>query len=585
MNIIGLSAYYHDSACCLLQHGILVAAAQEERFSRIKHDSSLPKAAFQYCLQQADLEITDIHCIAYYERPELKLERQVWTHLPQIDARRAAAFWRSARRPEYELRELLGYSGQIIYVSHHEAHAASSFFYSGFNDAAIMTVDGVGEWATTTYGIGRGPEISIFEEVFFPDSLGLLYSTITSYLGFSVNDGEYKVMGLAPYGRPLYVDQFQSLVESGPNGQYKLNLAYFDFTSQQRMFSEALPGLFGQPPRIAEAEIAEFHKDMARSLQVVLEELLLQKACYLHRRTGMENLCMAGGVALNCVANSRILRDGPFHRIFVQPAAGDAGTSLGAAALAHTQLSGKRISQQALEHVFLGPGFSSDEIYRLLRSTPLEFLDFREQEEALLQAAVDRLAEGKVIGWFSGRMELGPRALGARSILADPRCADMRDRINGLVKKRESFRPFAPAVMSSQARAHFDLDHPSPFMLETCQVISDLDLPAITHVDRSARVQTVEESTNPRFYRLLQAFERRTGCPILLNTSFNMRDEPIVCSPIEALVCFTRSKIDALVLGDFLLDRSPALERWEQLFGSVSPASGSGITHKVYTLT
>src|SRR5262249_27802085 len=435
------------------------------------------------------LSITDIDCIAYYEQPKLKLERQVWSGLTSMNAGTAAKLWRSARRPEFEIRDILGYTGPIQYATHHEAHAASSFFYSGFERAAILTVDGVGEWATTTYGEGGQSGISIFEEVLFPDSLGLLYSTITDYLGFSVNDGEYKVMGLAPYGRPVYVAKLRNLIEMQGNGQYRLNLEYFDFNNERRMFSDALPLLFGQPPRKREAGIFEFHQDVARSLQIVLEEALLEKARYLYRRCESDNLCMAGGVALNCVANSRLLREGPFRNLFVQPAAGDAGTSLGAAAVAQARLTSQRVPQEALRHVFLGPSFSAGEIYKLLSSTPLRFQEFRGKEQDLLSAAVDRLAEGKVLGWFNGRMEFGPRALGARSILADPRRAEMRDRINALVKMRESFRPFAPAVLLEKANQFFDLDHPSPFMLETCQVRSTINLPAITHVDGSARIQ------------------------------------------------------------------------------------------------
>jgi len=578
-----LSAYYHDSACCLLRDGILVAAAQEERFSRNKHDASLPKAAFRYCLDQTGLSIADIDCIAYYEQPKLKLERQVWSGLPSMNAGTAARLWRSARRPELEIRDILGYMGPIQYTTHHEAHAASSFFYSGFQRAAILTVDGVGEWATTTYGEGGQSGISIFEEVVFPDSLGLLYSTITSYLGFSVNDGEYKVMGLAPYGRPTYVAKLHHLIEVLDNGQYRLNLEYFDFNNERRMFSDALPLLFGQPPRTRETEISAFHQDVARSLQIVLEEALLEKIRYLHRRCESDNLCMAGGVALNCVANSRLLREGPFRKLFVQPAAGDAGTSLGAAAVAQARLTGQRVPREALPHVFLGPSFSAEEIYKLLSSTPLRFQDFRGMEQDLLSAAVDRLAEGKVLGWFNGRMEFGPRALGARSILADPRRAEMRDRINALVKMRESFRPFAPAVLLEKASQFFDLDHPSPFMLETCQVRSTINLPAITHVDGSARIQTVDAATNPRFYRLLQTFDQRTGCPILLNTSFNMRDEPIVCSPAEALRCFVRSHLDGLVLGDFLIDRSEDLNTLESLFRE-NRVMQRAISDSVYTL-
>ena|ERR1700722_163963 len=584
-NIIGLSSYYHDSACALLIDGAIAAAAQEERFSRKKHDASLPKAAFRYCLKEVGLTINDVDCIAYYEQPQLKLERQLSTELPEVDARKAHLLWRTSHRPEREIREILGYAGSIKYVGHHEAHAASAFYYSGFREAAIMTVDGVGEWATTTYGSGCGSNIKIFEEVHFPDSLGLLYSTVTSYLGFAVNDGEYKVMGLAPYGEPTYMSQLRTLIEPGEQGQYRLDLQYFDFTNSQRMFSDALPLLFGHPPRKPEGEIVQFHKDIAKSLQVVLEETLVKKSRYLHDRVGSDNLCMAGGVALNCVANSRILREGSFQHLFVQPAAGDAGTALGAAALVHVQITGDWTCRGPLAHVFFGPSFSSEEIYELLCSTPFSAQDFRGREEAQLEEIVERLLCGQVVAWFMGRMEFGPRALGGRSILADPRRPEMRTRINLLVKKREAFRPFAPAALEERADAHFDLGHASPFMLETCQVISELDLPAITHVDGSARLQTVNATTNPRFYRLLKKFESRSGCPILLNTSFNLRDEPIVCNPVEALLCFIRSDIDVLVMEDFLLDRSTLSENCENLVRASVSSPHREVSHKVYALT
>jgi carbamoyltransferase len=582
-NIIGISAYFHDSACCLLQDGVLVAAAQEERFSRSKHDSSLPKQAFRYCLQQGGLTPADVDCVAYYEDPRLKLERQLWMFLPQIPKRRVRQLWWKTRQPEREIREALGYEGQIAIFTHHQTHAASAFFYSGFDESAILTVDGAGEWATTTYGFGKNNSVEIFEEVRFPHSLGLLYSTFTNYLGFSVNDGEYKVMGLAPYGRPLYVKQIRELIEPCQGGQYRLKLQYFDFLRTDRMYSPLLPELFGQPARQSESELNDFHMDLARSLQVVLEEILLEKAQYLHQQTKNENLCMAGGVALNCVANGRILSDGPFKRLFVQPAASDAGGCLGAAALAHAQLTGKSISG-AMTHAYLGPEFSSKEIRKLLDDTPLRARDFRGKEDELLSATVDLLCRGKVVGWFQGRMEFGPRALGARSILADPRDPNMRDRINALVKKREAFRPFAPAILESETSRHFALNHASPFMLETCQVVSEVSLPAITHVDGSARVQTVDRETSPRFARLLEMFGERTGYPILLNTSFNMRDEPIVCSPVDAILCFSRSEIDALVLQDFILYRDDLVPEWTELFKTVPAGLMSNVSNYVYTL-
>jgi carbamoyltransferase len=582
-NIIGIAAHFHDASCCLLQDGNILAAAQEERFSRVKHDPGVPKLSFRYCLESAGVAVSEIDCLAYYETPRKKVSRQVWTMMPKLSELADVLLRLDPNRPEWELREFLGYEGPIIFFEHHAAHAASSFFFSGFAEAAVLTVDGVGEWASGTYGYGNGRNLTHFEEVWFPHSLGLLYSTITDYLGFSVNDGEYKVMGLAPYGTPAYTRQMRALVEGGENGQYRLNLKYFDFQSVDRMFSDLLPELFGQPTRKENSHITQFHKDIAKSLQCVLEEVLIEKANYLHRKTGSENLCMAGGIALNCVANSRILKDGPFKRLFVQPAANDAGGALGAAALAFYGMSDTSV-MQPLKHDYFGPEYSYDKVRRVVEASGLPAIDYRGREQGLLGAVAERIASGKVIGWFQGRMEFGPRALGARSILADPRDKGMRDRINELVKKREGFRPFAPAILESRAQEHFDLSHPSPFMLETCQVRSCLDLPAITHVDGSARVQTVNESTNGRFARLLAAFESRTGCPILLNTSFNMRDEPIVCTPSDALVCFLRSEIDCLVLEDFILDRPSPDSMFPWLFRTMREDQASAINQHVYTM-
>lgn len=553
LNVIGISALYHDAACCLLRDGILIAAAQEERFTRKKFDSSMPVNAFRYCLEEAGLRITDIDCLAYYESPEKKLARQLWSGYGGDSGEFAAKL--DPHRPEREIRELLGYEGSIKFLEHHLSHGASAYYFSGFDRSAILTVDGVGEWTTCTYGQGKGNNIELFEEVHFPDSLGLLYSTITGYLGFRVNSGEYKVMGLAPYGKPIYVDKIYTLIQSRDKGQFYLDMKYFDFILGDKMYSEELIELFGKPPRVPESEIHQFHKDAARSLQVVLEEILLEKAGYLYERTGEENLCMAGGVALNCVANSRILRESPFKRLFVQPAANDAGGALGAAALAHVELMGNRPFTGKLEQVFLGPKYTADEIEKLLNATPLKFKDYRRKEEQLLRETAQQLAEGNVIGWFQGRMEYGPRALGNRSILADPRSPDMRDRINSMVKKREAFRPFAPAVLEVKMKDHFDIGHPSPFMLETCKVISPLNLPAVTHVNGSARIQTVNPKTNPLFAALILEFEKLTGCPVLLNTSFNVRGQPIVCTPFDALECFITTDIDSLLLGDFLIQR------------------------------
>jgi len=588
LNILGISAHYHDAACCLLRDGELVCAVEEERLSRVKHDPRLPWRAFRFCLEQGGITLPEVDCVAYYEDPAKKLARQIWMGLqpgssPEARRKIHGRIAATLGRVEREIREGLGYEGRIEILDHHLAHAASSFYYSGFDDAAILTVDGVGEWATTTFGRAGGRGIELFEEVRFPNSLGFLYSAVTAYLGFEVNEGEYKVMGLAPYGKPRYIDQIRSLVTLGEEGQYRLNLEYFDFLEQERMFSDRLVALFGIPPRPAESELLPFHHDVARSLQWVLEEILLEKVRFLHGKTGSRNLCMAGGVALNCVANARILREGPFSDLFIQPAAGDAGGCLGAAAVAHVRLTGERPRQGRLDHMYWGPGYSSRDVAELLAATSCRGLDFRGRTGELIEATVDRLAEGKIIGWFQGRMEFGPRALGARSILADPRRPEMRDRINALVKMREAFRPFAPAVLAERAAAHFDLDHRSPFMLETSQVISPLDLPAVTHVDGSARVQTVDRQATSRFAGLLEGFERRTGCPVLLNTSFNMRGEPIVCTPADALLCFVHSQIDTLVVEDFLLDREQVPSRWREL--SPPPRRPeAAISHQVYTL-
>jgi carbamoyltransferase len=550
LKILGISAYYHESAACLLSEGRLAAAAEEERFSRIKHDAALPVSAVRFCLDAGGIDIQDLDCVAYYERPEKKLARQLWSGRLPIGA------GLDPLRPIREIREALGFEGRIESFDHHLSHAAASFLYSGFEEAAILTMDGVGEWATTTYGSGRGSRIDLFETVEFPHSLGLLYGTITSYLGFRVNGGEYKVMGLAPYGKARFVPEMRRLFRNGPGGSYELALEYFDFVKGRRMFSDRLSELLGEPPRTPESEISSFHEDVARSLQQMLEEVLLEKAHYLHSKVPTRNLCLSGGVALNCVANGRLLREGPFERLFVQPAAGDSGSCLGAAALAHVWLTGDRHTRAPLEHVYLGPRFTSAYISDMLAAAGVRALDCRGSEDELLAATVDRLAQGQVVGWFQGAMELGPRALGARSLLADPRRAEMRDRLNAMVKKREAFRPFAPSVLLSEASRHLELDHASPFMLETCRVRSPLELPAVTHVDGSARPQTVDPRQAPRYAKLLEAFQRRTGCPILVNTSFNVRDEPIVCTPEDALSCAIRAGIEALAIEDFLLDLS-----------------------------
>jgi carbamoyltransferase len=567
----------------------MTAAVQEERFSRVKNDKGFPQRALRYCLKEASLTIADIDCIAYYEDPDLKLGRQIWMGLlPDVpEARRDSVFERLAScSPKQTIRTVLGYEGPIEFVDHHLSHAASSYYFSGFQEAAILTVDGVGDWPTTTYSSGRGAAIDRFEQVDFPDSLGFFYSAITGYLGFEVNEGEYKVMGLAPYGSPTYVNELRHLIATTSDGQYRLNFKYFAFLKEDSMYTEELSRLLGQPPRKPESELLQFHMDVAKSVQVILEEILLEKARYLHSKVPSENLCMAGGVALNVVANSRCLREGPFKRLFVQPAAGDAGGSVGAAAMAHVRITGETPVRKQLEHVYLGPANSPADVYRLLSASSARFKDYRGHEAQLLKDTVDCLMQGKVIGWSYGRMEFGPRSLGARSILADPRHPEMRDRINALVKMREAFRPFAPAVLESEAHQHFQLDHTSPFMLETCNVISSISLPAITHVDGSARIQTVRSETNPRFAALLEEFHRQTGCPILLNTSFNMRGDPIVCTALDAIVCFIQSEIDVLVIEDFMLARSDIPHIWTMYAQqeAAQKRNGGAVDHRVYTM-
>jgi carbamoyltransferase len=568
-----------------MRDGKLVAAAQEERFSRIKNDKAFPAAALRFCLDEAGLTVADLDHVAFYEDSSRKLGRQIWMGLlPGVSSERRAkvrekTLW---TRPETEIRAITGYDGPIERVDHHLSHAASAYFYSGFEKAAILTVDGVGEWPTTTYSSAEGVHIRRIEQVEFPNSLGLFYSALTGYLGFEVNEGEYKVMGLAPYGNPTYVEHISRLIENLPGAQYQLNLRYFAFLQEDLMFSEALGELLGAPARSPESEITQFHMDVARSTQVVLENVLLSKVRYLYDQFPCDSLCMAGGVALNVVANSRCLREGPFERLFVQPAAGDAGGCLGAAAVAHVRHTGQRPSERRLQHVYFGPSNSLDDIFHVLRSSGMRFGDYRGDVPALIDNIVHKLMDGQVIAWVYGRMEFGPRALGARSILADPRRPEMKDRINALVKQREGFRPFAPAVLETVAHEHFALEHPSPFMLETCAVISPIPLPAITHVDGSARVQTVTHSTNPRLAALLQRFYDLTSCPVLLNTSFNLRGEPIVCTAVDAIACFTRSKMETLVLDDFVLERSDIPPLWERLSKTAPGRSAQG--YAVYTM-
>jgi carbamoyltransferase len=564
-----------------MQDGVLVAAAQEERFTRRKHEQRLPAEAFRWCLSHAKLSVKDIDCVAYYEDPGQKLERQLVQLWPHVSQERGLELWQRMRRPTEEIRDVLGYQGPLMFADHHMSHAASAFHFSGFREAAILTADGVGEWATTTYGVGTEHEITLFEKVQFPHSVGLLYSTVTAYLGFGVNDGEYKVMGLAAHGTPRYVAQLQNVIESLPEGQFRLHSDYFNFARADWMHSALLQEQLGQGPRQPADSVTPFHADVARSVQTILEDILLEKVRYLYRRVPAEHLCMAGGVALNCVTNARIRREGPFKAMFVQPAAGDSGGALGAAALAYADACGER-RQPAMLHAFWGPSYSNAEVSDALNATGTTAVRFDGDDENLIEHAGTLLLEGKVLGWFQGRMEFGPRALGARSILADPRDHGVRDRLNAIIKQRESFRPFAPAVLERAAGQHFDLDHPSPFMLEVCAVKSCIDVPAITHVDGSARVQTVDESTNPRFARLLEWFDRHTGCPMLLNTSFNLQNEPIVATPRDALVSFARSRLDALIIEDYIVRRSDLLPAFTTVCKALRPPPQAQ-SDRVYT--
>ncbi len=557
MYTLGISCFYHDSAAVLLHDGIVVAACQEERHSRIKHDWRIPAKSIAFCLDRTGIGVNDIEIAAFYEKPFLKFERILETFL-SIAPRGYLAFvdampsWlRQKLWVPHLIHKNTGYDGKLVYAEHHLSHAASAFFASPFEDAAVLTIDGVGEWATASYGHASGIKLSLTHEMKFPHSLGLLYSALTSFLGFKVNNDEYKVMGMAPYGTPEYYDLFlKELVSIKDDGSLMLNLDYFTFQYGRRMFnSRRFSRLFGVGPRKPGSEIAQSHFNIASSLQQVTETAVMNMARHIHRATGMKRLCLAGGVALNSVSNGRLLREGPFDDIFIQPASGDAGSALGAAYLAYHALA-KNPQRQPLASVYLGPEYDGNQIRSAIDNAGLKGLELPGDEIICKTARL--LSEGKVVGWFQGRMEFGPRALGNRSILADPRRSDMKDILNRQIKFRESFRPFAPAVIDRACSDFFGLDRPSPYMLMTVPVLSD-KIPAATHVDRSARVQTVSPETNPRFYSLLEEFGRLTGIPALINTSLNIRGEPIAMTPEDAIRCFTGSSMDCLVLGDFLL--------------------------------
>ncbi len=592
MNVLGISAFYHDSAACLVRNGDIVAAAQQERFSRRKHDPDFPADAVAYCLAEGGIDISDVDCVAFYDKPWVKFERLLLTYLG-IAPRGLLSFYRQMplwlkerffmRRT---VRTRLGYDGPVLFTSHHQSHAAAAFFPSPFDRAAILTVDGVGEWATSAIGVGEGNRVRLLREMRFPHSLGLLYSAFTYFTGFKVNSGEYKLMGLAPYGEPRYVDRiYEHLLDLRDDGSFRLNLEYFDFLAMQRMTDGAFEKLFDGPRRTPESEITAREMDLAASIQAVTEEILLRMARTARRETDARRLVIAGGVGLNCVANGRILREGIFDDIWIQPAAGDAGSALGCALFVWHQLEGRERVPDARRQkaTYLGPSYSNDVIRSFLDEAGIPYRYF-EDEDALCAHVAERLAEEKVVGWFQGRMEFGPRALGARSILGDPRSPRMQSTLNLKIKFRESFRPFAPSVLVEHASEYFDLDRPSPYMLLVADVRADKRvpprdedlsrrglarlgtvrsvIPAVTHVDNSARVQTVAREDNPRYYRLIEKFYERTGCPVLINTSFNVRGEPIVCTPQEAYTCFMRTHMDYLVLGNFVLDKAdqPAVE-------------------------
>lgn len=558
MYILGISCFYHDSAACLIKDGELVSAVQEERFSRIKHDWRFPLNAINYCINEAGISINEIEIISFYEKPILKFERVLETLL-SVAPRGYKAFidtipsWIKQKLwlPSI-IKKHLGYSEKILYSEHHLSHAAGSFFLSPFDESAILTIDGVGEWATASYGCGKGNKILITHEMYFPNSLGLLYSAFTSYLGFSVNDSEYKVMGMAPYGSPVYYDLItRQIVDIKEDGSIRLNLKYFSFQYGKRMFNKNLESVFGIPKRIPESPINKEHFDIAASIQKVIEDIIMKMAHHVHKETRMKNLCLAGGVSLNCVANGRLLREGPFENIFIQPASGDAGGAIGAAYIAYHHYL-KNSDRHPLRTTYLGPSFSNEEIRQFLLENSIRFVELKDRD--LIDKTAALLSEGKVIGWFQGRMEFGPRALGNRSILADPRIPEMKDIINKKVKFREAFRPFAPAVLIEHVRDFFDISVESPYMLLTAQVLSDR-IPAVTHLDRSARIQTVKEVDNPVFHSLLKRFGEITGIPVLLNTSLNLKGEPIAMTPRDAYSCFIRSGMDCLVLGNFIISK------------------------------
>ena len=591
MNILGISAFYHDSAACLVQDGKIVSAAQEERFTRKKHDSAFPINAINFCLKDNNLTVQDLDYVAYYDKPFLTFERILETYLSYAPIGiksfvKALPLWIKKKIWMKEvIKKELKYEGKIIFPEHHESHAASAFFPSPFQEAAFITMDGVGEWTTTSYGVGKDNKLDILAEIQFPDSLGLLYSAFTYFTGFRVNSGEYKVMGLAPYGVPKYKDIIlKELIDLKEDGSFSMNMDYFDYCAGLKMTNSKLDKLFDGPPRKPESNLTQREMDIARSVQEVTEEAVLRMGRHVRKVTEQKNLCLAGGVALNCVANGKLLREGIFNNIWIQPAAGDAGAALGAAVFTwykylgnERKADGNKDSQQGS---YLGPKFNNEYITDYLKRNNIPYLELSDEE--LPGKIANIVSDEKVVGWFQGRMEFGPRALGGRSIIGDARSSKMQETMNLKIKFRESFRPFAPSVLREKVSEVFDTDGESPYMLLVAPVkkeirremteeeqnlfgldklhVSRSTIPAITHVDYSARIQTVDGEYNKRYYEMIKKFDEKQGCPVIINTSFNVRGEPIVCTPEDAYLCFMRTNMDYLVLENILLDKKDQKE-------------------------
>jgi len=586
MNILGISCFYHDSAACLLRDGEIIAAAQEERFTRKKHDFNFPANAAKFCLHAGNIDASVLDYVVFYDKPLIKFERILETYLAYAPSGirqfiQAMPLWLKQKLwiPDL-IRQELGYKGKILFTGHHESHASSAFYPSPFKEAAFLTIDGVGEWDTASFGIGRDNDIEIYYTLRFPHSLGLLYSAFTYYTGFKVNSGEYKLMGLAPYGEPKYVDLIMNeLLDLKEDGSFKLNMKYFGYCNGLKMTNARFEKLFGGQARKPESRITQKDMDIAASIQKVTEEIMLRMSRYVHKVTGKDKLCLAGGVALNCVGNGRILREGPFKEIWIQPASGDAGGALGAALFIwHKYLGNSRFVDEKKDRQkssFLGPGYSDEEIEDFLKKEGAAYKKLSYSE--LPDIVSDLIIQGKVIGWFQGRLEFGPRALGARSIIGDARNPQMQSKMNLKIKYRESFRPFAPTVLREKASEWFDLDRESPYMLLVAPVKEDKrlnlgdseenltgfdklkpkrsEIPAVTHVDYSARIQTIKREDHPLYYDMINSFYKKTGCPVIINTSFNVRGEPLVCTPEDAFKCFMRTEMDYLVMGPFLLDK------------------------------